>query len=254
LVAYCEQYNPALGLSAYNLFELSRAPALHHKIDKILFELRDSIFLASLYDRVIDSELRLFPKPWHMRWLPLSSIRDFSSPSFVANLAGSPLFAEARDDHRNFGLTRYKMLMELKKNFSPLHDENGYTLEDASPFAWATSMDYLSRQFPQFLRKKMSYVEKNGYTSLDSLWSLRVRGLFLFIKYYLHNQLPNDSDFFDFAQVSYAPYCDVFVTEKNVSNVLRRIQSNGLMLEDTTIFHVSDFVEKMERQNTEGVI
>lgn len=67
----------------------------------------------------------------------------------------------------------------------------------------------------------------------------------------LHRQSPNESDFLDFAQISYAPYCDVFVTERNASDVLRRIKNGGLMLGDTDILYVSEFVNQMKQYSTQ---
>ena len=100
-------------------------------------------------------------------------------------------------------------------------------VEDANAFAWGTAMDYLGRHFPRFLRAHWDYIRDRGFDSLDSLLSLRARSLFVFFKYYLHRQAPGRSDFFDFLHVSYAPYCDVFVTERNVCNVLTIVSANS---------------------------
>ncbi len=253
LIDFCSSQKPALAISSFTLFELSRAPQLFENIDSLLYELRHHVYIASINDVVIESELQRFPKTWKMKWLPLFFVRDFMGPSFIAELAHNPLFVESREDHRDFGLIKYKSLDDLKNNFPPLHDTQSYTVEDAPNFAWAVAMDYLMRQFPNFLRKNMNYIQKHGYASLDSIWSLRIRGLYIFLKYYLHNQLPNDSDFFDFGQITYAPYCNVFVTERNASNVLRRIKGRNLMLQETDIFHVSDFIGLMEKRNFQAI-
>ena len=54
-----------------------------------------------------------------------------------------------------------------------------------------------------------------------------------------------ESDLFDFALMSYVPYCDVFVTEKNAKNVLNRIKNNGFMLEGVEIVHITDFLSQL---------
>jgi hypothetical protein len=247
LVKFCNEYETVLAISSFTLFELSRAPQILANVDELLFELRHHIYLASIYDDVIESELNCYPAIWRMKWLPLGSIQDFIGPEFVSTLVSEPSFVEAREDFRRFALGNYKSLVDLKKNFPPIHGDD-YSIEDAPYFAYATSTEYLSRHFPHFLKNAMGTMRKEGPTSFDSILSLRIRALFLFMKYYLHEQLPNDSDFFDFAHLSYAPYCDGFVTEKNVSNVLRRIKSNELMLQNTDIVFVSDFVSMMEQR------
>jgi hypothetical protein len=248
LISFCNEHKPALAISSFTLFELSRAPQILAGIDDLLFELRHHIYIASIYDDVIESELESFPAVWRMRWLPLFFINDFTGPDFVNRLVSDPEFVEVRDDFRGFGLTDYKSLVDLKENFPPIHDDV-YTIDDAPFFAFGTSVEYLGRHFPQFLKTIIDDLGEQGHTGLDSILSLRIRSLFLFVKYYLHDKLPNDSDFLDFAQVSYAPYSDFFITERDVSNVLRQIESNGLMLQDTEVVFVSDFVQMMEQRD-----
>lgn len=53
----------------------------------------------------------------------------------------------------------------------------------------------------------------------------------------------------DFAAVSYAPYVDTYVTERDVMNVLRHIKSSGLMLSDTDVVHVTNFIRGLSRND-----
>lgn len=236
-----------LALSVFTAFELTRAPKpIVDNVDNLLFSLRQHIHFAAIYDQVIESELASFPRLWRMRWLPLEAVVDYDAANMLEIFASHPLFKASRDEHYEFGLKRFMSLEELKPNFPPLHGPE-YTLEDADHFAYATTLDYLSRQFPDFLRENKRYFRKYLSRATFSMLSLRIRSLFLFLKYYVHGQSPGPSDFFDFAQISYAPYCTVFVTERNASNVLRRIKTAGLMLENTDILHVSEFIERMEK-------
>ena len=198
-------------------------------------------YIPSLYDQIIDSELGSFPRTWRMRWLPLTRLIDSDNLAILKKLSNSGQFVNSRDDHYQFGLERFMKLEELMDNFPPLHGDQ-YTVGDASFFAWGTSMDYLNRHFPHFLKSQQNYIKKHEIKSLDSLLSLRIRSLFVFYKYYLHGQSPGPSDFMDFAHVSYAPYCDVFVTERNVSNVLNHIKSTRNILKETKILHLNDLL------------
>jgi hypothetical protein len=192
------------------------------------------------------NEMASFPNVWRMRWLPLEQIIGGEDLEILQTFADNPQFAASRDDHYQFGLDNFMGLERLKENFPPLHGDE-WMVEDANAFAWGTAMDYLGRHFPRFLRAHWDYICDREFDSLDSLLSLRARSLFVFFKYYLHRQAPGKSDFFDFLHVSYAPYCDVFVTERNVCNVLRRIKNEELMLAQTEILHISDLISEMRR-------
>ena len=135
-------------------------------------------------------------------------------------------------------------LEQFKRNFLP--DSNGkYTPDQAERFAWMNGVDYLRRHFFGFLRR---FKNRPGEPKMERLPSVRVRSLFVFYKYYVHGQSPGESDFLDFAQVSYAPYCDVYVTENNACNVLRRIRINGHMLAGTEALTISDFLGEITVQ------
>jgi len=245
-LSYFQSSGRAVALSHFSLLELSRASKIFPGSDSLFSRLRQQIYIPFLYDQVIESELKSFPKTWRMRWFPLSLLIDESNPRVLQALANNPHFVKSREELYQFGLDHFMSLEQLKENFIPLHGDE-YTVEDASYFAWGAMVDYLERHFPNFLKSNRRFIRKRGVDSLDSLLFLRIRFLFLFFKYYLHGQSPRISDFLDLAHVSYAPYCSVFVTERNVCNVLNRIKSNGLMLSDTEILHVSDFLAKMSK-------
>jgi len=50
--------------------------------------------------------------------------------------------------------------------------------------------------------------------------------------------------FFDYYHVSLAPYCDVYVTERNALNVVNRIKKQNLMFTNVEFRHVMDFIEE----------
>ena len=245
-ISYFQSSGRAVALSYFTLFELSRASKIFPGSDALFSQLRQQTYIPCLYDQVIESELKSFPRIWKMRWLPLSLLIEESNPRILQALANNPYFVKSRDELYQFGRDHFMSLERFKKNFPPLHGDE-YTVDDASCFAWGTAMDYLGRHFPHFLKSHWKFISKRGFDGLDSLLFLRIRYLFVFFKYYLHGQSPRISDFLDLAHVSYAPYCSVFITERNACNVLNQIKSNGLMLSDTEILHVSDFLAKMSR-------
>jgi hypothetical protein len=238
---YFQSNDYVAALSYFTLFELSHVPKMFDDLDPLFFEMKYNVWIPCLYDQVIESELKSYPDTWNMRWLPVSMLVDESNSQLLGKLASDPRFTKSRDDHYYFGLGHFMDLEQFKENFPP---QNGvdYTPEDADFFAWCNAGDYLRRHFIEFLKP---FRDDASSFKAARLLSLHIRSLFLFYKYYIHGQSPGKSDFLDFAHVSYAPYCDVYVTERNACNVLKRIKSSGLMLSDTCVLHISDFLEEM---------
>lgn len=246
LISYFQPNDYVAALSCFTLFELSRAPKAFAAYDPLFFHMRHNVWIPCLYDQVIESELKSYPNMWKMRWLPVSMLVDESNPSILSKLASDPRFTKSRDDHYQFGLDHFMSLEQFKENFPPQNGED-YTPDDADFFAWCNAVDYLGRHFIEFLRP---FKNDASRFKVDRLPSLHIRSLFLFYKYYIHGQSPGKSDFMDFAHVSYAPYCDAFVTERNACNVLKRIKNSGLMLSNTRILHISDFLEEISEAPT----
>jgi len=242
-VTYFRSNGCVAALSYFALFELSRAPRAFNDYDSLFYEMRNNIWILCLYDQVIESELNNYPGKWKMRWLPISRLVDEDNLDLLAKLASNSCFVESRDRHLQFGLDRFMSLEQFKQNFPPENGEE-YTPDDAEFFAWCNAVDYLGRHFINFLA---SFKNDASNFKADRLISLYIRSLFLFYKYYVHDQAPGTSDFLDFAHVSYAPYCNVYVTERNACNVLRRIKNSGAMLSDTRVLHISDFSNELVR-------
>jgi len=244
-ISYFVSNNHLAGLTSYTLFELSRAERLLPKLDSLFLRARYNIWLALLYDQLFDNELASYPSQPKTRWMPLSMITDDENPNVMSKFANDPRFVQKRDEHLQFGYSEFMSLEKFKENYPP--DEDGhYSPSQALDFAWCNAVDFLGRYFPGFLSKF-----RDDASSFDSskISSIQMRSLLLFYKYYIYGQVPDRSDFMDFAHVSYAPYVDVYVTERNVLNALRHIKSNNLMLSDTELFHVSEFVYTFARSS-----
>jgi hypothetical protein len=233
------------GISLYGLLELSRAPALVESGNYVFREMCSETAIPYLFDDLVEEEMRAFPRRCEMHWLSLNRLIDEKNPSFLETIANDQRMLDVRDQHRQFGRDYFMNLEDMKGNFPPLHGDD-YTVEDAPHFAFGVLVEYLGRHFPAFLKSvwpaARRFVKRNEKPfDFGRLQSVYIRTLLIFFKYYLHGQSPQESDFFDFAHVAYAPYCDVFVTERNVCNVLNHIKSSGLMLADVEIVHITDF-------------
>lgn len=230
--------NLLAGLTAYTLFELSRAGRLLPQLDSLFLRARYNVWIALLYDQLLDLELSSYPSPPSMRWMPMSMITDEQQPNVLSKFAGDGRFTRARDNHLQFGRSEFMTLESFKQNYSP--DQDGhYSTSQAQEFARCNTFDFLGRQFRSFLEK---FRLDSSALDTSKLRSVHMRSLFLFYKYYIHHKVPQDSDFMDFASVGYAPYVDVYVTERDAMNVLMHIRTSGLMPSDTEVVHVTDFV------------
>ncbi|MCB9154622.1 MAG: hypothetical protein H6649_11305 [Caldilineae bacterium] len=238
--SYLIKNNYLAALSQFTILELTRAKKHLKSLDSLFLELRDYIWVPTLYDQVLEQEVNNYPAGCHVQWMPLTLLIDENQRNVMSKFAHDKTLIETRDDFLKFGYDSFMNLELFKENFPPEDNNGGYSTFQAQEFAWQNVYEYLGRHFPWFLSR---YWDKTGNLDTQYFPSVQIRALFLFYKYYIHGQSPERSDFFDFAHVSYSPYVDVFVTERNASNVLRHLKSRGHMLEDTEIVHVTEFIK-----------
>jgi len=238
-VSFFKRNDYLAALSQYAVLELTLAKKHLRALDKLFLDMRYNICMPTLYDKVIESEINNYPKAYKLQWMPLSMITDEDNSNVMSKFACDSRIIETRDIHLQFGYDSFMNLEKFKENFPPKSEENGYTTDEADYFALCNTVEYLGRHFRNFLARF-----KNDIKSLDTskILSAQIRSLFLFYKYYIHGQSPGKSDFMDFAHISYSPYVNTFVTERNISNVLKHIKSVGHMLKNTEILHVTDFI------------
>lgn len=239
---YFDGTNRLAALSDYGLYELSRRSSNNMTKQDVFFrEAKERIIIPTIFDMIIEGELNCFPKKWHMKWLPLSFLINETSTSLLAELSRNAKFLMTRQKLLRFSFERFMKLEQLKVNFPPLYGES-YTIEEAQRFVWAMSHDYLRRHFIDWYRRRKNYTLSLDIHIFDPLYSIQTQTFFIFYKYYLHGQSPNESDLIDFAQIAYVPYSQAFVTEKNVAATLNHVKKNEHILKNTQIVHFPDFL------------
>ncbi len=237
-------------LSYFSLFELSRVDSLLDSIDQFIYSIKEQIWMPLFFDDLIMGEISSYPCQLRMKWLPITVFYDNNNFNFLRNLSQKPEFKRSRDEHLSFGYSQFPSVEERKRNF-PSAEEGIYLPEEADWFAWCNAIDYFSRNFPAFLS---SFRDNPSSFIARSIPSLYGRSLFLYFKYYVHNQKITNSDFFDLNHISYAPYCDLFITERNASNVLKRIKNEGYYFDTCEIQNVSDFITNLINGKIESIL
>ena len=178
-----------------------------------------------LYDDLFKLEQNQYPNPIKMKFMPMSLVTGEDENHYnriLTKFAEDKRIIKTRNKHIDFGNHYFMSLEKFKKNF-PTASDGSYTADQVAEFTFINGLDYFRRQDVKFIQNKLSSLNVFQPECLPSQY---VRSLLVFYKYYIHNQSPHKSDFFDFAIISYFPYFDNFITEKNVSNVLKHIQSS----------------------------
>ncbi len=237
-ISYFENNNLLAGVNVFSLFELSRASAIVKKLDKLFLEAHYNIWIPLLYDQLFEQELANYPVPPPLTWMPMSMIADDEQPDVMTKFTKDRRFIDKRDEYLEFGYGEFMSLEKFKENF-PVDESGHYSSEQAQEFCTLNVLDFLGRYFKEFL---FPFLDDASLFKSSNLPSLQMRSLLLFYKYYIHNQSPKKSDFIDFAIVSYVPYVDKYVTEKNVMNALVHAKNDGLLPSETEFIHVNDFI------------
>jgi hypothetical protein len=239
---WLDQTGSIAGLAIFSVFELSRASRLHDEVDGLLTSAASRVFIPLLYDELASLEMSNYPDDVELLWNPLSSFEEAHGVRFLSAIARDSRFVDKRQEYLEFGHSRFMNLEALKENF-PLDEYGTFSPDDAELFAWANTLDFLLRYFPRFLLPF-----KGNLQAFDTkkLKSVHVRSLFLYFKYYVHGQSPTESDFMDFAHVSYLPYVDTYVTERNVLNVLTHMRSTGHEPKRCQVVHIQPFLHEVE--------
>jgi hypothetical protein len=238
-ISYFQKNNYFAGLTLYTIFELSRAKYILKDLDYLFIQMKHNIWIPLFNDDLFDYELRNYPIKPKMRWMTIMGLveNDGIPINLLQKIITFSGFIDSRNDHLQFGKSRFMSLEEFKKNFPPSENSN-YSTDQAYAFSRFNAISY-------FLSNERNVLEKIGVRDFlpEGIPSQFARSLFLFYKYYVHGQSPVESDFLDFTHISYTPYFNVYVTEKNVSNVLNHIKSEGIYFKDLKVIKLTQFME-----------
>jgi hypothetical protein len=202
--------------------ELSDVDRLHPALSRMLVLLPSAVIKPA--DRVLSEEVTAHPgaRPDSLLVYPLNALAlEPKGPTLFEEFLRSRNLREARLGQRQAALRLPGRISELKGNFPPARG-GVYTREQATAFAFAVTVQWLSGTHPSFLQRFQANVEMFRE---DTFKSLRLFALVLYYKYYLGNREPTShSDFGDLFHLYALPYCAVTIVERDLANVLGQIK------------------------------
>ena len=132
-------------------------------------------------------------------------------------------------------------MANLKDNFPP-SNTGKYTCEQAGEFANLQVVQWLADCHPEFLASTRSLPPEPCKLHTEVFLSVRLYAHVMFYKYYVEQrEVKRKSDFGDLLHLFTIPYCDLFITERDLCDILRRIKRNEDTLRSTVVGNMSFF-------------
>ncbi|TFH25494.1 hypothetical protein E4G67_00930 [Candidatus Bathyarchaeota archaeon] len=231
-----------IALSEGVLAELSEAIRIHPQLDMVLTSLPSA--LVKTGEMILQEEVQSYPEK-RIESLFLYPLNHLIGTNFLKDYLSSSGLVDARLDQRSFaGLmgTRHE---EMKKNFPP-KSSHGYTRKQAKEFAWYITYQWLLNQHRIFIEQ---FTDNLSNLKVEVFQSIQLRSSVQFYKYYLGRRTPKTSDFGDLFHLSYLPYCETAILEKDLGETLRQIKQREGILENVRIENL-DFIRKLKKENS----
>ena len=239
LFEFLTENDLTLGIGGPQLSELSDATRLHKTFSE-MFVFFPSVLLKP-HEIIFDEEVKAHPNkrksllsenPLNSFLMVDDGIQKLQNQLFSSNLS------EARNDQLHHAaklLVRHNL---LKDNF-PKNSTGKYSLEQADEFAEVMVIQWLSKNYRDFLKRFQINISS---FHPEIFLSIRLFAHFIFYKFYLGNREPNKiPDFGDLAHIFLLPYCDLAIMERDNCNVLNQIKRNQDTLNSTVIRNIDFF-------------
>lgn len=225
-----------VAVSGVQLIELHEAHRIHEQISKLFIELDVELLLNA--DQLLELEVNSHPS-YMTRPVSIGSFSSFRSggdnpEAGLAKLLGASKIKAERDEMSRYANQMSDLLRDRKTNFPPNKDGT-YGSNQAELFAEGVIALQLADRAPNFMLRYENCVSKLQTKVLQSLW---LAPLVSFYKYYLSDRAPKPSDLPDLAHLIYAPYCSVYVTERDICSILGQIKRRIDILEYTSIENI----------------
>lgn len=236
LSSYLNKNSLKIAISGVQLIELHAADKLHDQIAQFFIE--QDVDLLYKADRLLEMETEAHPSFVTSR-ITSGSFSTYQSQdadplAALSKLLGASELGRERDEMLGYAEQAPDYLRDRKENFPP-NEDGKYGKNQANLYAEGVMAFQLANRAPDFmLRFKDRFSELNTQVFL----SLRTPPLVSFYKYYLGDRKPKLSDLADLTHLTYAPYCSIYVTERDLCNVLRQVKRGSNLFEGTQIENI----------------
>ena len=131
-------------------------------------------------------------------------------------------------------------IVELKKNYLSKNDK--YSKKEVEEFCFIASIDQIILRDSNFAK---SVIDKGENINLEFFPSVKSTSYVVFYKFYPDNRQPLLSDVFDILISSLLPYVDYFLTESNLSNIIKIIQKRHKALSGLKTYSLKQIRKEM---------
>ena len=147
---------------------------------------------------------------------------------------------EAQTNQQLYTKTMKQHLESVKSNF-PSSALSKYNKGQAGMFAWLTTLHWLRKNQPEFIKK---VIDNKHPLKAEVFPSIQLFAYYIYYRYYLDNRQPRElSDFDDLFHLFYFPYCKIIILERSMCNILNKIKSHSKMLDGVKVTNI-DFLNK----------
>ena len=237
-----------LAVSDGNLAELSDAKTLHGALADLLLLMPSAMIKPR--DTLLDEEVAAHPGTRTASLLlhPFNQLLlEKNGRETLVGLFGANNLAKARREQLRDARQMLSIHRKLKPNFPP-SKSGEYTIQQADEFASGIVRQWLADTHYEFLASFKDRVQK---LHTEVFRSVRLFALVNFYKYYLGRREPAKlPDFGDEFHLSYIPYCELAIMERDLCEVLGQIKRHQDVLDSTMVRNLQ-FFEDWAWHNTE---
>lgn len=132
-------------------------------------------------------------------------------------------------------------VVSLIKNYPPKKDQ--YTIKEIEDFNFIVSTSQIGLRNNKFAK---NIIKSGSFIDLNQFPSIRTTSYVVFYKFYPDKRKPILSDIFDIIISSILPYVDLFITEGNMCEIIKRIQNKHVFLKGLKQYSIKEINKEID--------
>jgi hypothetical protein len=226
--------------TVYTLIELRRKPDL---FEKFIEHFRPfPCVLLKGYAQLLEEEVEAYPDPNSIDPCSIAFTPLGDEGNLLSNLPNildqSPL-RQQEQEWNEAGPEIVAGMVSLVKNYPPAGPT--YTVEEVRTFVSVASFTQLALHgYSEFAERV--HESEGEAVDMDAFPSLKALTYTVFHKFYADaNRKPSDSDAFDVLIAAALPYVEALITERHLTEALRKTKRRDGFLDSVQVFTLRDF-------------